>query len=61
MTWLLLVAFAWTAFALPVGLLLGRAMRVADRRDDAARLESRVPDFIPAEVFVAVAAQQRRY
>ncbi|TFV92698.1 hypothetical protein E4P40_02005 [Blastococcus sp. CT_GayMR20] len=59
MTWLLLVALAWTALALPFGLLLGRGMRVADRRD-AVRLQSRIPDFIPAELLAAVAAQQRQ-
>lgn len=60
MTWLVLIAFAWVALALPAGLLLGRGIRIADRRDAAARSDALVPDFIPDELVAAVAAQQRR-
>jgi hypothetical protein len=59
-TALLLIAVVWTVLALPFGVLLGRAVRLADRNDEAARARSIVPDFIPPEVLASVAARQRR-
>ncbi|TYP87198.1 hypothetical protein [Blastococcus xanthinilyticus] len=56
MTTLALVASAWVALALPVGVLLGRGIRTADQREQVAG--SPVPDFIPAEVVASVAAGQ---
>ena len=46
---LLLIALLWVALAVPVALLLGRGLRIADQRDEAARTSLRVPDFVPAE------------
>lgn len=60
MTVLVFIAFAWLALALPVGLLIGRGLRIADRQHEVARLQSIVPDFIPEDVLESVAAGQRR-
>jgi hypothetical protein len=47
---LLLVALLWVALAVPVALLIGRGLRIADRRDEAARTSVIVPDFVPADL-----------
>ncbi|MFL6097206.1 MAG: hypothetical protein ACJ71Y_17275 [Blastococcus sp.] len=60
MSVLLVIAIAWVALSVPVALLLGRALRVADRREQAASLRPMVPDFIPAEVLASVAAADGR-
>jgi hypothetical protein len=60
MSALLVIAIAWGGLALPVGLLLGLAVRVADRHQQAASLRWSVPDFIPAEVLASVAAADGR-
>jgi len=57
MTWLLLIALAWVALALLVGVLLGRSVRLADRRQAVAT--ATVPDYIPADVLESVASQHR--
>jgi hypothetical protein len=57
MTWLLLIALAWVALALLVGVLLGRSVRLADHRQEVAN--TTVPDYIPADVIAAVARQHR--
>jgi hypothetical protein len=44
-----LIAVLWVALAVPVALLIGRGLRIADQRDEAARTSLRVPDFVPAE------------
>jgi hypothetical protein len=59
MTWLLLIAIAWVALALPIGLLVASGMRLADQRDQVSRLRTTVPDYIPADVIASVAAQHR--
>ena len=46
---LLVIAVLWVALALPVALLIGRGLPIADQRDEAARTSLRVPDFVPAE------------
>ncbi|GAA3180926.1 hypothetical protein GCM10010531_38860 [Blastococcus jejuensis] len=57
---LLILALTWTLLSVPVGLMIGRAMRIADRRDaEATRPSSLVPDFIPDEVLASVAAGRR--
>ena len=53
MTLVLIIALAWTALALPVGLIIGRGMRIADRRELAATTPS-VPDFVPADLFASL-------
>ncbi len=57
MTWLLLIALAWVALALPLGILIGRSVRLADHRATVAT--TTVPDYIPAEVIDAVASRHR--
>jgi hypothetical protein len=57
MTWLVLMAFAWVALALPAGVLLGRSVRHADHREAVAK--TTVPDYIPADVIAAVASRHR--
>ena len=47
MSWMLILASAWVALAAPVALLIGGAIRVADRRQ--AEGPRPVPDFVPAE------------
>ncbi len=59
MTFLLVASLAWTAAAVPVGILLGRGLTSADAREDAARRRLLVPDHVPAELVRAVAAQER--
>ncbi|RBY74816.1 hypothetical protein DQ239_18675 [Blastococcus sp. TF02-09] len=59
MTWMLLAA-AWTGLAAPAGWLMGRGMRLADRRDEAIRAQTSAPDFIPSDVLRSVAAQELR-
>jgi hypothetical protein len=46
---LLLIALLWVALAVPFALLIGRGLRIADQRDEAARTSVCVPDFVPAE------------
>jgi hypothetical protein len=46
---LLLIAALWVALAVPVALLIGRGLRIADQRHAAARTSPRTPDFVPAE------------
>ena len=48
MSWLVIVVTVWVSFAAPLALLLGRALRLADRRD-AALCRSTVPDFVPGD------------
>lgn len=57
---MVLVAVAWTVLAAPAGLLMGRGMQLADRRDEARQKQSPVPDFIPDEILVAVAQRHQR-
>jgi hypothetical protein len=38
-----LIALLWVALAMPVALLIGRGLRIADQRDEAARTSLRVP------------------
>lgn len=45
----LIIALAWALLALPVALVIGRSLRIADRRA-LARPVSPVPDFFPAEL-----------
>ena len=59
MSWVLVIGFAWALLSLPVALLIGRGLRIADRRDQARRT-SWVPDFIPANVLASVAASRRQ-
>jgi hypothetical protein len=59
MTWLLLIALVWVVLALPAALLLGRGLRLADRREEAARSTARVPDFIPADLLSSPSIQRR--
>lgn len=47
MTALLIVGAAWTAVAVPVAVLIGRSVRVAD--EAAHALGVRVPDLVPAD------------
>jgi hypothetical protein len=49
------IGIAWALMALPVALLIGRGLRLADRRDEAARAP-RASDFIPVDVMAALAA-----
>ena len=57
---LLILALTWTLLSVPVGLVIGRAMRIADRREaELSRSSSPVPDFIPDEVLASVAAARR--
>lgn len=58
MSWLLVVAAAWTVLALPAGLVVGRSIRKVDQGTTVARHPS-VPDFIPIEVLASVAAADR--
>lgn len=60
MTLLAFVAIAWLSLALPFGVLLGRAMQIADRSGGIASVALSVPDFIPAHVLASVAAQDDR-
>lgn len=54
MTWMLIVALAWVIVSLPVALVIGRGVRMADQRAEAARRLPNVPDFIPAEIISSV-------
>ncbi|MGY1719473.1 MULTISPECIES: hypothetical protein [unclassified Blastococcus] len=47
MTWLLVLATAWMTLAGLLALVIGRAVRVADRRQTPGTPP--VPDFVPAE------------
>jgi hypothetical protein len=48
MSWLLIAVIVWTAVALPLALLTGRSIRMADQLDPA-RGSTAVPDFVPAD------------
>ena len=48
MSWLLVVGTAWATLATPLALLLGRSVRLADRRE-AAQLHLLLPDFVPED------------
>jgi hypothetical protein len=54
---LLVIAVLWVALALPVALLIGRGLRIADQRDEAARTSLRVPDFVPADWLGPIASR----
>ena len=54
---LLLVALLWVALAVPVALLIGRGLRIADQRDEAARTSLHIPDFVPAEWLGPIASR----
>jgi hypothetical protein len=56
---LLLIALAWVALALPLALLVGRVVRMADQREEAARLAPTLPDFEPADLLGAASVQRR--
>lgn len=56
MTWMLIVALVWVFLSLPVALVVGRGLRMADQRAEAARRLPNVPDFIPADVVSSVRA-----
>jgi hypothetical protein len=58
MWWILVVALTWTLLALPIALAIGRGLRIADRRDAAARRLPTVPDYIPADVLASVSARR---
>jgi hypothetical protein len=63
-TFIVLIAIVWLALALPVGLLIGGGIRLADGRDPVVRrwhlTSSSIPDFVPDEALAVVAAQRRR-
>jgi hypothetical protein len=50
---LLLLALLWVALAVPAALLIGRGLRIADQREEAACMSLRVPDFVPADWLAA--------
>jgi hypothetical protein len=55
---LLLVTLLWVALAVPVALLIGRGLRIADRRDEAARTSVIVPDFVPADLLSSMPSRR---
>lgn len=59
MSWVLVVAFAWVLLLVPIALVIGRGLRVADRRS-LTRRSSLVPDFIPADVLASVEIRYQR-
>ena len=46
MTWLWIAVAVWTSVAVLLAVLLGRAVRIADVRDEALSSPA-VPDFVP--------------
>jgi hypothetical protein len=47
MTWVLLIGAVWLAAAVFVGVLIGRGIRLADRKqEDAAAAEAATPNFV---------------
>jgi hypothetical protein len=56
---LLLIALAWVALALPVALLVGRGLRMADQREEAARLAPTLPNVVQCDLLGAVSVQRR--
>jgi hypothetical protein len=46
MTWLLVAALGWVLLALPVGLLIGRGIGIADRRAAPAPWTDEVERFL---------------
>jgi hypothetical protein len=56
---LLLLALLWVALAAPAALLLGRGLRLADERDEAARTSLRIPDFVPDDLLNSLSAPRR--
>jgi hypothetical protein len=55
MSWVLAIGIAWALLALPMALLTGRGLRLADRRDEAAR-GPRIPDLVPGDLMAALSA-----
>lgn len=51
MTWVLVLGAAWTVLAVLLALVVGRAVRTADRRQAVDTVL--VPGFVPAEWSVA--------
>lgn len=47
MSWLLILAAAWTLLSVPLALLVGRMIRIGDLRR-AAEARQAVPDHVPA-------------
>jgi hypothetical protein len=47
MTWVLTIVGVWLALALTLGIMVGRGIRMAERR---RHLADSVPDFIPAQI-----------
>jgi hypothetical protein len=60
MTWLLVVAIAWTALAVLVALLVGRSIRLGDRMQRPAAGIG-VPDSVPGDWPTTQAALQTRH
>ncbi|SFF51509.1 hypothetical protein [Blastococcus tunisiensis] len=56
MSWMLILLSAWVATAVPLALLIGRTIRLADRR--AAAAPAALPDFVP-EAWTTSAAGYR--
>jgi hypothetical protein len=47
MTWVLLIGAVWLTVAALVGVLIGRSIRLADRKnEDAAAAEAAAPNFV---------------
>jgi hypothetical protein len=59
MTFLLLVAVAWLVLAVPVGLMLGSALRLADRHHELQR-KVITPSFVPRGLFGSTATNMRQ-
>jgi hypothetical protein len=60
MSWVVLVGFAWVLLALPAALLLGRALRVADRRALAMQAAPAPAVITTEDFFAALAGSPRR-
>jgi hypothetical protein len=49
MTWLLIGVLIWVVLALPLALLVGRSIRLADRRDPATRRNRAEANFVATD------------
>ncbi len=47
MSWMLIVGISWALLSVPLGLLIGRSIRLCDERE-SAQSQPAVPDFVPA-------------
>jgi len=55
MSWVLAIGIVWALLALPMALLIGRGLRLAGHRDEAAR-RPRIPDLVPGDLMAALSA-----